>query len=86
MCIGLYYINRKYILCINSYFYFVNMSFNNSDTENHNFENKNNDENDFYHSVLVRCIVAMTFTSYKEKKSNRIFFPHKIQVFYACFE
>lgn len=57
------------------------MSFNNSDTENHNFENKNNDENDFYHSVLVGCIVAMTFTSYKEKKSNRIFFHTRYKFF-----
>ena len=50
------------------------MSFNNSDIENHNFENKNNDENDFYHSVLVGCIVAMTFTSYEENNLIEFFF------------
>ena len=47
------------------------MSSNNNDTNNQNFEGKRNNQHDFYQLDLMGCVVVVTLTSYKKKKSCR---------------
>ena len=47
------------------------MFSNNNDTNNQNFEGKRNNQHDFYQLDLMGCVVVVTLTSYKEKKSCR---------------